>query len=122
MITAELRALLAAATPGLWSRDYDAVKVKGPLFFAGTEADAALIVAAVNALPALLDVVDAYDRLMAKHSNIECENVQMAIELRAARKVVWEARKFVSLGFGWRGKALEDALEAYDATVKGEAK
>jgi hypothetical protein len=54
MNPADLRALLAAATPGPWKSAYY------------TNADAVLIVAAVNALPALLDRLEKLEGLYAR--------------------------------------------------------
>ena len=54
--TADLRDLLAKATPKAWTvREGDPFVVE----FSGRMEDVRLAVAAVNALPALLDVVDA---------------------------------------------------------------
>lgn len=79
--TATLRALLDAATPGpwthgplgweVWNRDADGAmdtRVAGSWLL---PQDAALIAAAVNALPALLDVAEAA-RLVFDHHNCHC--------------------------------------------------
>lgn len=72
MNTTELRKLLAKATPGPWMLDewspsdyLDGIQVdaratgpRGSVFWSDKQ-DARIIVAAVNALPALLDVVEA---------------------------------------------------------------
>lgn len=58
----ELRGLVAAATAGPWSTDdYTIHDPTGKSWTAGSKSlkDAALIVAAVNSLPALLDEVEA---------------------------------------------------------------
>ena len=72
MTTADLRRLLADATPGPWVHpdpSWDSVWVTTDrCIYASHDApearfDAALIVAAVNALPGLLDRLEAADRL-----------------------------------------------------------
>ena len=73
--TDRLRALLAEATPGPWQATEKRGKRDGyvrsgdrtlaDMRLRNGEADAALIVAAVNALPALLDVADAARRFVA---------------------------------------------------------
>lgn len=63
MKTEALRELLAKASPRPWGRSGDLIDDGGPegnvLHQCLCEEDAALIVAAINALPALLDVVEA---------------------------------------------------------------
>jgi len=83
---AELRRLLAAATPGPWEADLDGNANGEPLIYGQTRdwwiatlhpqclgslealrlADAALIVALRNAAPALLDAADEAERLRAR--------------------------------------------------------
>ncbi len=60
----DLRALLDAATPGPWrvepnGKDWAWTYARDSMVAGSIPADAALIVAAVNALPALLAVLDA---------------------------------------------------------------
>jgi hypothetical protein len=80
MTSDELRRLLAEATPGPWRYPVSGAiscpprPITGANVVAdwnGTSEDAALIVAAVKALPGLLDVVDAARWLVAMPDAIE---------------------------------------------------
>lgn len=97
MRTAELRQLLAEATPGPWETRVVREPYTDPtpalvvpsrgghdpwwslLFSDNADEDAALIVAAVNALPALLDVAKAAQEWRARPGHLGVE-----IELEAA--------------------------------------
>lgn len=91
----KLRALLAAATPGPWytSDNYDVGEFAGYVYAPNatvatdaTDTDAALIVAAINALPRLLDVVEAAeDAVDARCSCAACDEAQpFMVHLRDA--------------------------------------
>ena len=75
----KLRALLEAATKGPWEVDGDANGDtwgrSGSIFVGHNESkdDAALIVAAVNALPALLDVCEAAAELRIAYNGDDAE-------------------------------------------------
>ena len=76
MTTTHLRQLLAAATPGPWERDEAETNICGRDGFTVAdvpdsvgadprpEADRALIVGAVNALPTLLDKIERYENAL----------------------------------------------------------
>lgn len=92
-----LRRLVEEATPGLWTADGTEVLCGPRTAFMGggdaieLEANAALIVAAVNALPELLDRLEALtaelSRLTARVE--ELEGALKRIEVRAAKQREW---------------------------------
>ncbi len=127
-----LRALLAAGTPGPWSNGADPSHFDSPevtddktfAYYVTTDADAKLITAAVNALPSLLDRLDAlegelavyrksfpagiYDRLEAAETHA-VGLIQKEASIRADERERI-AEMVVSLG----GKATADAMAFMD--------
>jgi hypothetical protein len=86
---ADLRDLLAAATPGPWIVGVFHGCIFGPNYVAvadtvdGHVADAAIIVAAINALPALLDIAEAarayLDTSPAQTGRVSEERLRVAL-------------------------------------------
>jgi len=80
--TERLRRLRAEGTQGEWS--YVAGRVFGGFDLLDEKRDAPLIVAAVNALPALCDAVDERDRLRGERDELARLTSATATEIRAA--------------------------------------
>lgn len=95
---ARLREMLAAATPGPWWRDDRTGAIEAvdgsPVHWLPSREDAALIVAMHEALPALLDVVGAAERVMldvdddgvAERDDVAVEALRAALSRLAATK------------------------------------
>jgi len=97
-MTDNLRTLLAAATPGPWRADgigvegYPLVSLeahKEPGTF--SDPDAALIVAAVNALPLMLDVIEAARAVIARVPHGMATETEVGLDLALARLDALEA-------------------------------